>query len=682
MSVLKISLMLILFQFLLGCATFSGEQCYRNYLNSQNFISSFFIQKCSNFQNASNRLMEKCEKKDYSSCHYLAKIYQHKNLNNDANEYFKIACQSGKIIESCYEINDLLTSCKLGRIEHCLEIGEFDVACNLGNQKACFLKEKRMCDKNVELSPSSFNILKNACETGVVESCLYLGNFILKNDSNELLIEEAINIFRLTCEKHKKGCDEMYASIKTKMLHDLKTDCDNNLMDSCHKLGTGLMADNSEENLKKGWVYFEKACLGGFLKSCEAIKGHFFKTGNEKKLGSIVNQMCSLGSKDECKEIESLKTACEEGHPEKCNTIAEYMIEKNPESYKKYKKRACLLGLKESCEQICKNGDKDFCYMLANDYLKSNDLDKTAEYLKIACYSGDTFSCSNLFVLLSNTSKFKNLKLHELYQIQHQLLKKSCENGDEISCRTRGIICIIDYMANASDKSAKECLQKIVKRDLETIERNETNSFTEHLKRCETGNFLSCTYVGEAYKSGIGVKKNKQAEKKYVTLACNQNESYACFILSSLDKKREKEYLEKSCESGFKYACETLDNIKEKEIKEILIKDRPEDAQNLVSKCEDYISSKLLIDALALEVKKSCENSLLSQDSKITTTQEKKNLQKKCQEKMETYDNYVKMDYPSKAQGCLEQISFYEKKYGFGELIKLLNEKNMRFLVK
>ncbi|MGI6395086.1 MAG: tetratricopeptide repeat protein [bacterium] len=609
MNIIKFFLMFILFQFLSGCATLSAEKCYRNYLDSQDFLSSFFIQKCYNFKSASNSLKEQCENNDYSSCHYLAKIYQHENHNEHANEYFKIACRAGEIVESCYEINDRFTLCTLGDIKRCFEIGEYGVACDFGNQKACFLKEKRICDKNRELSPSSFNVLKNACKEGVAESCLYLGNLILKEDLDryESFLEKGIKIFQFACKKYKKGCNEMHASIKIKMLHDLKTDCNNNLMDSCHKLGMRLRADNSEENLKKGLVYFEKACFGGLLKSCESIKNHFFQTGNERKLGPIINQMCFLGSKKECKEIESLKTACEEGNPEKCNSIAEYMIEENLETSIKYRKEACFLGSKKSCDNICKSGDKDFCYMLANDYLKSNDLDKTGEYLKTACYLGDAFSCSNLLTL-SNSNKFWDLGLD-----QNELLKQSCENGDEISCQIYDTSCLMQGMAYPNDKSAKECLEKIAKKDLELSKRNKNNSFAEHLKRCKTGNFLSCTYVGEAYASGIGVKKNKQSEKKYLALACDQNEPYACYALSWIDTKRKKQYLKQSCENGYKLACKAIDNLREKEIKETLIKERPKDAQNLVSKCNDYISFKSLINLMALEVKKSCKDSLLSQ---------------------------------------------------------------------
>ena len=301
------------------------------------------------------------------------------------------------------------------------------------------------------------NLLKKACNGGIMSSCSLLGKLEYKEGNHA----EAINFSKKACDGGDiNGCGMFGALEYEKGNHSKaktlsKKACDGGDMVACGLLGE---LEHKKGNHVEAKNLYKKACDGGAIQVC-------------RLLGVLENEK---GNHSEA--IKATKHSCDEGDMRGCVLLAklEYERGNHSEAENLYKK-------------ACDGGDMFGCGSLgALEYDKGNHAEAKM-LLKKSCDNGETKSCTVLKEI--NGSKLTKEQRNDL---EVDLKKKSC---DKSNCVRRG--------------------------DMEEARENLSKAKTLWKKGCDMGDWSGCIRLGREEERPFNMNSSqpKTKEKKEEWLA-------------------------------------------------------------------------------------------------------------------------------------------------------------------
>ena len=242
--------------------------------------------------------------------------------------------------------------------------------------------------------------------------------------------------------------------------------------------------------------------------------------------------------------VDTLQYNCATGKAEACFRLG-LMYERGTKvnesltQARQFYKKACNIGHATACTQLG---------LLLDD----GDSALPAKYYSKACEKNNGKGCYNLGIMY----KFGNgVDKNTFYA--NMLFKKACKNDSAPGCRER---------CDANDAEACFNMGRIMDG------RNTLMSTTELFKKsCDGGFMEGCAVLGDIYRIGEKVKKDKKRSMHFYQKACDGSIAYACHNLAAQiyimggktpdDIKKIRRILDRACKLGNNESCGILKKI-------------------------------------------------------------------------------------------------------------------------
>jgi len=211
---------------------------------------------------------------------------------------------------------------------------------------------------------------------------------------------------------------------------DLYTkECKDNNLSSCDKLAQ-VYLDNEEisVNREKASKLFEKACIGGFTKSC----------------ASAGNILSTLGKYKQAKK--SLKLGCHANEWMSCFLLSS-MYKKDSQEYEKYLSLMQSAKNKNTFDKYsknCINGTMRSCTSAGNTLITMKRTNESKKYFDIGCNKNKEWMSCFFLSRMDAVNQKKYINLADKYSQKHplELFKTQCKKNFSQACSSAGALLI------------------------------------------------------------------------------------------------------------------------------------------------------------------------------------------------------------------------------------------------
>lgn len=271
--------------------------------------------------------------------------------------------------------------------------------------------------------------------------------------------------------------------------------------------------------------------------------------------------------------------ACSGGLGEVCSELARRLAYPKPELALPYFRKSCDIGYYFSCNTLSymiRNGEGTTANPIEAQYILDNALAKVLP----ECESGDGVSCHYAALLvdygtLGTEGDPEQIRIDQFYAKAVNYMSKDCDGPDAKNCDNlaglyrsgNGVPKDLNAYARYSSRS---CFAGRVEACDEMAHYAYTpfsDKITNAEKGCQLGSVSLCFELGNTFKSGTVVKKDKERANALFKQGCGFGHIASCYNygLALADAKNvnrdyvlAREYLSKVCGFGFQEACKAI----------------------------------------------------------------------------------------------------------------------------
>lgn len=258
-------------------------------------------------------------------------------------------------------------------------------------------------------------LLAKACNSGIDESCTYLGISYQYGEGVEKNLDRAIDLFERACSGTDPfGCMEL-ASIfedeegdvydQARAIRFQHQGCDGGAMVSCHRLGfTYLYGIGIAPDGFRAANLFREACDGGVLGACTNLGG-MYESGDDVKL-------------DYFRAVELYEQACDGSEPIGCLALG--LMHEGGRGVTQNEVHAATLY-----QRVCDDGEPIGCEALAISHSR-----QILEDVEKQCFEGDAIQCLVLGASLKNQEN----STADMLARTAKAYQEACKLGDPLGC--------------------------------------------------------------------------------------------------------------------------------------------------------------------------------------------------------------------------------------------------------
>lgn len=406
-------------------------------------------------------------------------------------------------------------------------------------------------------------LFKQACDGGVAEGCVRLGQMHESGRGVSLDHERAVALYRTACKsKAVSGCTALLSSNKdkdpAKYVALLQESCDGDYAAACTLLGQKYESGQDvARDPVRALALDTKACELHDSTGCmfaKRITENEKVTADQNRLQALCDQkdfrscmevgsqLEKSGNKDRSALKSLYQKACDEGYSESCHRLAKvygeswYDVPPDEARAVALYTRACDGGYPQSCSQLAS-------YYKEGRGGLPQDFDKAVALYKQACTLKLADACAKVEQTQKEGVEF------EQGQVERAKLKAECGQNDYSACGMLGW----KYLKVIGDKDGAALLQRA----------------------CDGGDDYSCMNLGWLNEKGRGVPKDLDKAAMLYQKTCNARApgnslDLACSHLEELaqtydygtgvtpDKQKAVDLYQFTCAAGQRKSCDRL----------------------------------------------------------------------------------------------------------------------------
>lgn len=437
-----------------------------------------------------------CERGDPAGCIIAGRWYEKAKNNVEVEKFYERACGLGSHL-GCYYVGIL--NLEGGNIDK--GVSYLDKACNMGEGEACSKSgglyfEGKVVNKELRKAAKYYLM---SCEDGYIDMCDRAIKLYFENSPDAKETEDAL--MKMCKMGSDKGC-----------------------------LFLGYMYEK-QNKLDEARRVYTRACTLGCVPQC-SLRGTLRTRMINKEFSGCSDEelKMKLGVAGECDWLDKCKEA-KEGFKS---------FEDGIRHFEKF-----VLSI---YEERCEKGELNRCYSVADIYRNMNDeraKRKALQLFKRLCemhkgeYStrGDIFSsaCEEMVKMFKSLSLSQRERNEELIH-----LEMLCDTGMARACGVagmwyeKGLVGKRDYMRarefyeKAYRMGDKSIVSRIIYRIMNFyIHRKLTLSPSDY-RACDENNDYMCELLGILYIEGIGVKKDVEKGKEFLSKVCGSE--WGCYV--------------------------------------------------------------------------------------------------------------------------------------------------------
>lgn len=393
------------------------------------------------------------------------------------------------------------------------------MACDGGQTDACNLSEEVKVGADAH---ESLIAAARACDGGDAGACVVMGRAWYRGDGVSLDVPHAVELFADACSQGvSAGCDgSEQTRLRTNASEGVRrvaAGCDMQDRASCRRLGDLYRAGTDVPASPDGWVRTRaRACRFGDHDACAEVGAALLAGGEFTRNADLAVELLGIG--------------CSAGHMPSCEPSEEIALGTGSSEER--------LGAARGCDR----GDAGQCDALGVMYREGEhgrrNPERAAAAFEKGCGGGSASACMNLAGLRASGLGGQQDQVEAA-----RLFAQACEGDALEACFQlgnayrsgtgvpRNIELAFRYWNRACDGGLQRACDEMPGQFEAILPANAPDSVRVMARGCDSGQYLRCLELANAWLLGQGVPRNIPVANRLATVACFNGIEPSCQLV-------------------------------------------------------------------------------------------------------------------------------------------------------